>query len=162
MSRAWNVHCWATESRAARTARPSPRRSSLSQQSHCAPDGRAFGTVSEFEGLLGPSVVQFVERHITSLLAWDVVVFFARNPDKVLDATDLASRLGRKLQEVEPETELLCRAGVLYCTDGLFRYEPTDGLREQIGGFVDACQDRGRRLALIALVLRNIDLTTVD
>ena len=118
--------------------------------------------MSEFEGVLGHSVVEFVERHITSLLAWDVVVFFARNPDTVVDATDLAMRLGRRFEEVEPETELLCRAGILHCASGLLRYEPPDGMRDQISGFVEACQDRGRRLALIALVLRNIDMTPAD
>jgi hypothetical protein len=29
-----------------------------------------------------------------------------------------------------------------------------------VGGFVEACQDRGRRLALIALVLHNVGGST--
>jgi hypothetical protein len=32
-------------------------------------------------------------------------------------------------------------------------------LRVQVGEFVEACQDRGRRLALIALVLHRIGRT---
>jgi len=118
--------------------------------------------VYDLEGVLGPSVTQFVERHVRSLLAWDILVFFHRNPDSVLDAGDLASRLGRRVEEVEPEIDALCTGHILYCTGGVIRYQPTSELREQVGSFVEACQDRGRRLALIALVLHRIGKSTQD
>jgi len=95
-------------------------------------------------------------------LAWDILVFFHRNSDTVLDAADLASRLGRRVEEVEPEVDSLCVGHVLHCSDGMIRYQPTEELREQVGAFVDACQDRGRRLALIALVLHRIGKSSQD
>lgn len=110
----------------------------------------------DLEGVLGPSVIQFVERHVGTLLAWDILVFFHRNPDAVLDAEGLASRLGRRVEEVEPEVTALCDGRILQCAGGLIRYRPTPELRTQVGEFVEACQDRGRRLALIALVLHRI------
>ena len=110
----------------------------------------------EAYGVLGPSVTRFVEGHVRSLLTWDILVFFDRNPDAVLDETGLASRLGRRQEEIGPEVESLCDARILQCAGGLIRYEPTPELREQVGEFVEACQDRGRRLALIALVLQRI------
>ncbi len=110
----------------------------------------------DLEGVLGPNVIQFVERHVGSLLAWDILVFFHRNPDAVLDIAGLASRLGRKVEEIEPEVDSLCDGRILQCAGGLVRYKPTPELREQVSEFVDACQDRGRRLALIALVLHRI------
>lgn len=113
-------------------------------------------SVYDLEGVLGPTVTQFVESHVRSLLAWDILVFFHRNPDAVLDAAGLASRLGRRVEEVEPEVDALCRGHVLQCADELIRYKPTPEMRAQVGDFVDACQDRGRRLALIALVLHRI------
>ena len=45
---------------------------------------------------------------------------------------------------------------ILQCAGGLIRYDPTPEAREQVQEFVEACQDRGRRLALIALVLHGI------
>ena len=108
------------------------------------------------EGVLGPTVTRFVERHIRSLLAWDIVVFFHRNPTAVLDVPGLSSRLGRRVEEVEPEVGDLCDGDILNCTGGLIRYDPTPELRDQVEQFVDACQDRGRRLALIAQVLHGI------
>ena len=110
----------------------------------------------DLEGVLGPTVTQFVERHVRSLLAWDILVFFHRNPDAVLDGSGLASRLGRRAEEVDPEIDSLCDGRILQRAGGLIRYKPNDELREQVGEFVDACQDRGRRLALIALVLHRI------
>lgn len=110
----------------------------------------------DLEGVLGPEAIEFVERHVSTLLAWDILVFFHRNPDAVLDADGLASRLGRRLDEIEPEIEALCDGRILQCAGGLIRYRPTADLRRSVGEFVEACQDRGRRLALIALVLHRI------
>ena len=110
----------------------------------------------DLEGVLGPTVTRFVECHVRSLLAWDIIVFFYRNPTSVLDAAGLATRLGRHVEEVEPEVDDLCDGEILACTGGLIRYDPTPELREQVRLFVDSCQDRGRRLALIAQVLHGI------
>lgn len=110
----------------------------------------------DLEGVLGPSVIQFVERHVSTLLAWDILVFFHRNPDAVLDMDGLASRLGRRVEEIAPELDVLCEGRILQSAGGLIRYKPTPELRTQVAEFVEACQDRGRRLALIALVLHRI------
>jgi hypothetical protein len=119
-------------------------------------DKGKIGRLYDLEGVLGPTVTQFVERYVRSLLAWDILVFFHRNPDAVLDVSGLASRLGRRIEEVDPEIDALCDARIVQCAGGLVRYRPTPELRESVGEFVSACQDRGRRLALIALVLHRI------
>ena len=110
----------------------------------------------DVEGVLGPSVIRFVELHVRSLLTWDVLVFFHRNPDAVLDVQGLATRLGRHPDEVAPEIDGLCAGRVLQCAGGLVRYRPSAETRGQVADFVEASQDRGRRLALIALVLSRI------
>ena len=111
----------------------------------------------DLEGVLGTSIIRFVERHVRSLLTWDILVFFHRNPDAVLDVAGLASRLGRRVEEVDPEVEALCADRILQSAGGLIRYRPNAETRETIASFVEACQDRGRRLALIALVLHKIN-----
>ncbi len=93
---------------------------------------------------------------MSSLLAWDILVFFHRNEDAVLDPEGLATRLGRRVEEVGPEISTLCDGRILQCAGGLIRYKPTAELRTGVAEFVEACQDRGRRLALIALVLHRI------
>lgn len=111
----------------------------------------------ELEGVLGPSIMRFVEQHVRSLLTWDILVFFHRNPDAVLDLEGLASRLGRRVDELKPEVDALCQDKILQCAGGLIRYRPSAETRETVAKFVEACQERGRRLALIALVLHKIN-----
>ena len=110
----------------------------------------------DLEDVLGPSVTEFVDRHIRSLLTWDVLVFFHRNPDAVLDMPGLASRLSRRVEELEPEIAELCESKILSRAGGLIRYRSTPEVREKVGQFVQTCQDRDRRLALIALVLGKV------
>lgn len=110
----------------------------------------------DLEGVLGPEVTKFVEKHVRSLLTWDILVFFYRNPDAVLDLDGLAARLGRKREELEPEVAALQDARILSVAGGLIRYKPTPEMRQAVAEFVRGCQDRNRRLALIALVLYRI------
>ncbi|MBN2247081.1 MAG: hypothetical protein JW733_00130 [Coriobacteriia bacterium] len=98
-----------------------------------------------------------MDQHVRSLLTWDILVFFHRNPDAVLDIEGLASRLGRRADELEPEVSALCDGRILAFAGGLIRYKPAAEMRDTIGRFVESCQDRGRRLALIALVLHKIN-----
>lgn len=114
-------------------------------------------TLYDLEGVLGPAVIEFVDQHVRSLLTWDILVFFHRNPDAVLDLDGLASRLGRRAEELEPEVESLCDSKILSRAGGLIRFKPSADMRETVARFVDSCQDRGRRLALIALVLHKIN-----
>jgi len=111
----------------------------------------------DLEGVLGPAVMKFVDQHVRSLLTWDILVFFHRNPDAVLDLEGLASRLGRRSEELEPEIEALCSGRILTRAGGLVRYRPSPEMRDTVARFVESCQDRGRRLALIALVLHKIN-----
>ena len=110
----------------------------------------------DLEGVLGPAVVNFVNRHVRSLLTWDVLAFFNRNPDAVLDLDGLSARLGRRPEELKPELESLVDSGILDDPGGLIRYQPAAETRKAVARFVDTCEDRSRRLAVIALVLRKI------
>lgn len=110
----------------------------------------------DFEGVLGPGVIAFVQNHVRTLLAWDILVFFNRNPDAVLDLEGLATRLGRRVEEIRPDVDTLTEGRILQCAGGLIRYRPTPSVRASVDEFVVACQDRARRLALIALVLHRV------
>jgi hypothetical protein len=110
----------------------------------------------DLEGVLGPEVISFVDSYIDSLLAWDIAVYFHRNPDVVVDAGTLASKLGRRTPEVEAAALRMCETGLVGCEGGRFSYEADPVAREQANRFAEACADRNRRLALIALVLHRI------
>jgi hypothetical protein len=113
--------------------------------------------VYELEGVLGPTIMEFVERHVRSLLTWDVLVFFHRNQEAVLDLEGLARRLGRRTEELRPEIDELLQDGILTERGSLIRFQPGEEMRKTIADFVEACQERRRRLALIALVLHKVN-----
>jgi hypothetical protein len=113
--------------------------------------------VNELEDVLGLATTHFVDRYVRSLLTWDVLVFFHRNPDAVLDMDGLAARLGRSPEDLHAEVDELCRDRILQRAGGLVRYRPEPEMRDTVESFANACQDRGRRLALIALVLHKIN-----
>ena len=113
--------------------------------------------LNELEDVLGLPITRFVDQHVRSLLTWDLLVFFHRTPDAVLDAEGLATRLGRRVEELQPEIDELCHDRILECSGGLVRYRPDPEVRDTVESFVTACQERGRRLALIALVLHKIN-----
>jgi hypothetical protein len=112
--------------------------------------------VYDLEGVLGPSIVAFVDRHVRSLLTWDVLAFFNRNPDAVFDVGGLSSRLGRRPEELQPELESLIDSGILDDPGGLIRYRPAEEMRRAVAHLMACFQHRTRRLAIIALVLRGI------
>ena len=112
--------------------------------------------VYDLDGVLGPDITRFVQRHVRSLLTWDILVFFERNDTAVIDVEGLASRLGRRVDDIKPEIEPLCEGNILDCSGGLIRYKPSADMQRDVTEFVSACQDKSRRLALIALVLHSI------
>ncbi len=116
----------------------------------------------DLEGVLGPRIIDFVTHNVRSLLAWDILVYFDRNPDASLTVEELASTLGRHAEEVGPEVDHLCAEEILGRNGDEVGYRPTDHMRESVNEFVVACQDRSRRLALIALVLQRLARSPAD
>jgi len=110
----------------------------------------------DLEGVLGNDVISFVESHVGSLLAWDIAVCFHRNPEAKLTAAELASKLGRQPAEVESAACALHASGLLGYEGGRYSYKPDGRTRKQADLFADACGDRNRRLAMIALVLHSM------
>jgi hypothetical protein len=113
-------------------------------------------SVYDLDGVLGPDITRFVQNHVRTLLTWDILVFFQRNSMAVVDMEGLATRLGRRVDDIRPEIDPLCDGDILECSGGLIRYSPSPDMERDVSEFVSACQDKGRRLALIALVLHNI------
>ncbi|HET6352051.1 MAG TPA: hypothetical protein VFG89_07985 [Coriobacteriia bacterium] len=114
----------------------------------------------DVEAVLGPSVTRFVDRYVNSLLAWDIIVFFERNPDARLENHELAASLGRHPEQTAPEVAHLCDGGILHCQGSEVAFGPDSEQAEAIQGFVNACEDHSKRLALIAMVLHRIGPTS--
>ncbi|MFQ5613575.1 MAG: hypothetical protein ACE5H9_15735 [Anaerolineae bacterium] len=55
----------------------------------------------------------FVERYVVNLLKWDLVTYFAQNPDNESTAQDVARAIGRSPYVVRSELGDLALLGVL-------------------------------------------------
>ena len=111
---------------------------------------------NDLGGALPPSVIEFVQAHVRSLLSWDIIMFLVRNPDAVLDIEGLAERLGRREEEIETEVAGLAGSGLLISHGGLVRLSGSEPMRQAAQEFAYACEDRSERLSLIAIVLKRL------
>ena len=55
----------------------------------------------------------FIERYAKDLLKWDLISFFARNPNLYDTAENVARRIGRNPRVIRPELSDLAMLGVL-------------------------------------------------
>lgn len=55
----------------------------------------------------------FVERYATDLLRWDILAFFARNPNFCAPEAGIAQQIGRSVHSVRPELGDLALLGIL-------------------------------------------------
>lgn len=101
---------------------------------------------------LDPEVTALVRAHVRTLVTWDILTLFNRNPEAVSDLDGLAMRLGRRAAEVRAEVDPLCEAGILSCTGGLIRYRPDARHRAAIAALARCGDDEEQRRALVALV----------
>ncbi len=55
----------------------------------------------------------FIERYATDLLKWDILTFFAHNPDLYASASQVADQVKRSARSVRPELGDLALLGIL-------------------------------------------------
>ncbi|MCK6626127.1 MAG: hypothetical protein L6R45_13255 [Anaerolineae bacterium] len=89
----------------------------------------------------------FVERYATDLLKWDILTFFARNPNFSAPAAQIAQRIGRNLYLVQPELGDLALLGILEQISGsgnqmMYQLTPKPHLRRVILKFADQLADQ--------------------
>jgi hypothetical protein len=108
-------------------------------------------------GLLEPSLSRFVDRHVRSLIGWEILLFFHKHPEAVMDVPALAGRLGRRQDDIADDVDSLCRSDILSCKGGLVRFSAAGDTGRDVDRFAAACSDRAARMALVAQVLEKID-----
>lgn len=66
----------------------------------------------------------FIERYVTNLVRWDLLIFFGRHPAMHLEAPQVARRIGRSSRLVQKELDDLVYLGIVrvYRTDSQVQY----------------------------------------
>lgn len=114
------------------------------------------GHILDSRSVLGDELNNFIEEYVDSFVKWDLVTFFSFNPDITGSAEDLASRLGRKTDEIEEALNNLAEKQLLRfdAKDKVFAFSPSEELRDRVKAFCDALEDRDKRLEILAKLLR--------
>ncbi len=101
---------------------------------------------------------KFIERFVDSFVSWDLIVFFQNNPGIVDTPTGLASRLGRKEEEVRKALDGLCQKGLLRKKEGggkeVYIYSPPPHLKKVVDEFTKSLDDRSFRLRVLSYLLK--------
>jgi hypothetical protein len=109
---------------------------------------------------MDPRLLELIQTRINSFIKWDLVRFFHDNPHTTDTADSIARYTGRDVRTVEPELIQLARDGVLQMEDlaGLrvFTLVSNSEMRQLIGSFIAACDDRQFRVKAIYHVIRSL------
>ena len=103
---------------------------------------------------LDADLKNFIDEHITSFLAWDILVFFQKNESGSNGVGELSRKLGRRLEDVEIALSELVKSSVLEKKKTFYECTKCDETRKMIDRFVWALDDREKRLLIFSEVLK--------
>ncbi len=102
----------------------------------------------------------FIKTKADTFVKWDLIRFFHNNPHAANTAENIAQFAARDPQTVEHDLEELVSSGLLELnvagTARVFRYVKNQDIRDLIGRFVAACDDREFREQAINLVIEGL------
>jgi len=109
---------------------------------------------------MDPALLAFLRNKVNSFIKWDLVRFFHDNPHAADTAENSAGYIGRDVRTIEDELRGLVQAGVLQQNEVSGRYiyalANDTNMREMVGNFVVACNDRQFRVKAIYHVIRSM------
>lgn len=97
-------------------------------------------------------VVEFLRQHANTFVKWDLIRFFNDNPHAHETPATIAQVTGREIGEVTAALRELTQSGVLVVLPAhhnahhpLYALVDAGDVRELVGAFVSACDDRDFR-----------------
>lgn len=105
-------------------------------------------------------LLDFVRDKVDTFVKWDLVRFFHDNPYAADTAENIARFAGRDSRIVERELQELANSGVVESSVAgktlVYRYIKDEEIRDLVGTFVAACDDRDFRVRAINLVIEGL------
>lgn len=101
---------------------------------------------------------EFISTDLDDFIKWDLVVFFHQHPDLADAPKGLATRLGRRQEDVAKALDELVASGVLdrdlRPAGDVYSYVADGPKTEVIEQFIDALDSREHRLQILTKLLR--------
>ena len=109
---------------------------------------------------MDPGLLEFLRAKVNSFVKWDLVRFFHDNPHTTDTADNIARYAGRSVETIRAGLTELARDGVLEKSQlgGMVVYSlvPDSRIREMLGQFVKASDDRQFRVKAIYHIIRGM------
>ncbi|MBZ0281468.1 MAG: hypothetical protein K8L97_12070 [Anaerolineae bacterium] len=107
---------------------------------------------------MDPRLLEFLRDKVNSFIKWDLVRFFHDNPHAADTGENIARYTGRDVRTIAGELVELAQAGVLeqheVSSQTIYTLASDPSMRDLIGVFVLACDDRLFRVKAIYHVIR--------
>lgn len=126
--------------------------------------------------MLDSNLLDFINNFVDSVLAWDIIMYWASNPHEPQTVKSLVNRFAREPEEIKEVLRKLEEKGLIFRMPSLsspsgekdlgiteatkakgevvYFFIPNSGFREQVDYFSKALSDRKLRLAILSKVLR--------
>lgn len=109
---------------------------------------------------MDPALLDFVKARVNSFIKWDLVRFFYENPHTADTVENIARYTGRNHAALKPEMEELIISGVVQKREvegtPIYSLADDDEVRELVGRFVVACEDRHFRVKAVYHIIRGM------
>ena len=109
---------------------------------------------------MDPKLLEFLQAKVNSFVKWDLVRFFHDNPHTTDTADNIARYAGRSVETIRSGLAELAEDGVLDQSQlgGMVVYSlaADDYVREMLGQFVKASDDRQFRVKAIYHIIRGM------
>lgn len=102
---------------------------------------------------LGSELDKFIDEHLNTFAHWDMVVLLFKKGELVEDSAGIASRVGRKEDEVKDVLEDLVKHNVAKRKVKNSGYLLNPNYKETVASFVEALKTREKRLMILTKVL---------
>ena len=104
-----------------------------------------------------PALLTLLDERLNTLVKWDVMRFFHRNPDAMKTAGEIATALSRDEKSVAAAAVELTETGFLERQGGararIYMLSGDDATRQEMESFMTACDDAKFRRCAIQYVL---------
>ena len=105
-----------------------------------------------------PEVLLFIVKHVRSFTRWDLLKFLYNNQSTWDTSANLASYIGRSVEQVEVEVVQMAEESLLYqdtqAQEPVYALVEDSEILASIGRLVTASQDRTFRMKLVYHILR--------
>lgn len=106
-----------------------------------------------FKKFLDKELIRIVDEVVGSFIGWELILLFNANPSLKITKNELSLRINREEKDLNQVINNFLQKGLILKESDFYLYQPSDDLKEYIDTFIDALNDRNKRLAIISQLL---------